>query len=658
MKKKRLTGILALASCVTLLTGCNPDALWGLGKYWNQVADGTVGFFNDIAVKLGLKEAEKKDEKKEEEKKDEGKEEGQEEQKKEVVLTIGQLPAQVFVGETLDLDEFVSVENSEESFAVALDSRCADIASVEGHKISVLDEGEVRFTVSVEDKSASGSFNGMSEMRSMLIDMFEGAGRNYIALELDQQGKVDGTILHGDNFLETDQWDYVEPENEGEEGYYLAGGFLQFPEHNGVYAFTVEGENEDEVKCDSYVYQNDIMEMYNGEFSAGVDFATALREFDADLVAEGEDPLEVLTISGKAAQAFAQNSLLAAQGGWTFTVEGQQVSYKCSKVQFLVADASAEDADEPFYVAEVLAYITMSGVDYIVGDYLMTADPEFVGDDVVEAFIADESNIPAGDNYAQLMGLGSLFTQYIPYYGATASFEYGWYDTVNKAFMDPESAEYKTFFASDVSGTILQTAPVGSSMRLFSDNGILNYAAGVGFTDGLVQNVTGDTDPVVTVYDLEAGEQGYELYENTRLETVYDDPVLSLSGLSSVWSSNALYLQGAQNVGTEDDPLMMYAFVLNCYEGYPAFDALCKSESSLATLISICNTYASRLDLRSYFDCTVIYAPAAGYFNARFDLLWDDSHSYSVDITISLGNQNAAYEEAFIASLFAEPAQD
>ena len=499
MKKKRLTGILALASCVTLLTGCNPDALWGLGKYWNQVADGTVGFFNDIAVKLGLKEAEKKDEKKEEEKKDEGKEEGQEEQKKEVVLTIGQLPAQVFVGETLDLDEFVSVQNSEESFAVALDSRCADIASVEGHKISVLDEGEVRFTVSVEDKSASGSFNGMSEMRSMLIDMFRGAGKNYVAFELDQQGNVDGMLLHGDNFLESDSWDYVEPENEGEEGYYLAGGFLQFPEHDGVYAYTIEGENEDEVKCDSYVYQNDIMELYNGDFSKGVDFETALREFDADLVAEGEDPLEVLTISGKDAQAFAQNSLLAANGGWTFTIQGQQVSYKCSKVQFLVADVS-DEGEEPFYVADVLPYITMGGVDYIVAEYLMTADPDFVGEDVVEAFIADPANIPAGDNYAQLLGFSGFFSQYIPYYGAMAKFEYGWYDTINKAFMDPESEEYKAFIASEVSGTILTGVPVGSTMRLFSDNGILNYVSGVGFTDGLIQNVTGDTDPVVTVY--------------------------------------------------------------------------------------------------------------------------------------------------------------
>ena len=59
MKKKRFMGLLALASCVTLLTGCESEAFFGLGKYVNQVADWGTG----LLEKLGLKEAEKKDEK-------------------------------------------------------------------------------------------------------------------------------------------------------------------------------------------------------------------------------------------------------------------------------------------------------------------------------------------------------------------------------------------------------------------------------------------------------------------------------------------------------------------------------------------------------------------------------------------------------------------
>ena len=68
MKKKRFMKLLALASCVTLLTGCESEAFFGLGKYVNQVGDS----FNNILVKLGLKDEEKKEQKDSEQEQQQG----------------------------------------------------------------------------------------------------------------------------------------------------------------------------------------------------------------------------------------------------------------------------------------------------------------------------------------------------------------------------------------------------------------------------------------------------------------------------------------------------------------------------------------------------------------------------------------------------------
>ena len=194
MKKKRLTGILALASCVTLLTGCNPDALWGLGKYWNQVADGTVGFFNDIAVKLGLKKAEEKGEKKDEEEKkeDEGKEQqgGGEEEQKVPSMVVADLPARLEVGEELDLDQYVTLQNASDYQVVVADAS-AQLASVQGHVLTATGEGTINFTVKCGELSKACTIEGFRGSREALINYFDGVENRYSVL-IYQEDQVAG----------------------------------------------------------------------------------------------------------------------------------------------------------------------------------------------------------------------------------------------------------------------------------------------------------------------------------------------------------------------------------------------------------------------------------------------------------------------------------
>ena len=153
MKKGKLFRFLSIASCAVLLTGCESDALWGLGGKWNSFVD----WFKDL---VGIK----KEESKEEEKKEDTPETPEEEPKVmptiETRLVVDELPSEVLVDEEIDFDDYVSVYGSSASYTVALaDEASAEIASVEGHKLTVTGEGTVSYKVSVDGKSQSGSFD-------------------------------------------------------------------------------------------------------------------------------------------------------------------------------------------------------------------------------------------------------------------------------------------------------------------------------------------------------------------------------------------------------------------------------------------------------------------------------------------------------------------
>ena len=162
MKNKKVKGFLLLASCAMLLTGCNPDALWGLGGKWNSLAAGAKGFFDDIALKLGLKKAEQKEEQKEEEKPQEG---GEEEQPVEKKLVVDELPHAV-AGVEFDMSEFVHVQGGEGDFSLTLSEESAAFAQLDnsGKKVTASHSGEVGLTV---------SYSGLSEERTLSVDSKE-----------------------------------------------------------------------------------------------------------------------------------------------------------------------------------------------------------------------------------------------------------------------------------------------------------------------------------------------------------------------------------------------------------------------------------------------------------------------------------------------------
>ena len=230
MKNKKMKRGLLLASCAMLLTGCNPDALWGLGGKWNSLAAGAKGFLDDIALKLGLKKAEQKEEQKEEEKP----QEGGEEQKKEVVISIEGLPEEAVVGDVVDFDEFVRVENTTASFSLELSDDSKALASIEGHKVTVEAEGEISVTVSVEDKSAVAKFGSILQVRKEFRDFCIEVGNDYYLVELnveqDYSLSFGKEIRHGEKYSCDEEFEIVGL-NSTQTGYlYAPGGYYAAPD--------------------------------------------------------------------------------------------------------------------------------------------------------------------------------------------------------------------------------------------------------------------------------------------------------------------------------------------------------------------------------------------------------------------------------------------
>ena len=614
MKKTNLLGALALASCV-MLTGCKNKP---------------------------------------------------EELPKEIEVIISGLPEVAIVGTEYDLDQYVTVKNSSESYTIEIASESASKATVTGHKFKALDEGEIKFTVKLGGKSAEGSVLAHSQVRETLIGLQKGFGHKYTVFDLGQED----TLLHDDGYLQTQHWDVDKTYQ-----VYLAGGFLKFPNHDGVYQYTeIIADIEDdepvyEVEIDEGIYSNALMEYYNSDVETDFsDLVNLKREFDSSVVKEGEPALEVLTLKGKAAREFAENSFFLPNGTYTFYTDDtytETYDAPITKLEFLVDDIGTEEA--PIIVTDVLAFAevypdddtseTPTKKEMCVNEYYMTSDARYVGDPLVQAVLADPEKIPAGGNYAKLLGIDSFFGEDLSCGDpAVATYQYGWYvnatATAPGHFFDTTSEEYAEFFEEEVEETIFEDAPNGSSMRIFSENIIVNVSGGA-LNDGLFQVVddSGET-PVTTVYEFDRSSAGYQVYETSKFADITKDGALSLTSLGSAWASDSLAYVGAQPVGgTEESPIVGYMFSLNPYAGYPVLDALLASEPGLASLVSIMDQYKERFDIRGMFQSSIMFVPAWGYFQASFSLSWDEAGLYSYQVNFS-----ASFDDTYdgnVQSLYA-----
>ena len=661
MKKKRFMGLLALASCVTLLTGCESEAFFGLGKYVNQVSD----FGSGLLEKLGLKEKqEEKNEKESEEKpsgeqsgeqggQEGGKEEGQggQEEQKTPSMTVAEIPVKLEVGQALDLDEYVTLENATE-YEVVLATNSAKLVKVEGHVITALGEGTISFTIKCGELSKACSIEGFRGSREALIDFFDGVENRYSVVVYQEEqtaGKdtaddesddeyewlVADILMHDTNYiLSLGNWDSDETTGEA-----IPGGFLRFgkdAEECYMYSLVEDDQGIESVKLGQelgIVY----FDTYNPSF--GVDFSKAAYEYDE------QNDEDLYVIEGKDAKWFAQESLFVPSGAF-----GSQGQYPVDRVEFNIYNEANEGEPESLAV-DAYVYVTFQGQEELVEIATLYTDEESVGYELLQEYCVPE-NKPAGVDYwnyfASSVGLGDFFLgkdSLVVGQTGLISLEYGWVDDTGAAIDVPESvADYDLYYM-----------PVGSKTLVTTPTSVWEVDENYSPISGkmLVEGENeGDPDVVYNIYSTQTG-----YYAEEADEGVWDDGALVFAGVSARANyapgkisavQDITHMEPGENEGDPDTEVYdftVFSFGLGKVSGL--IDALVAGDDGLYNLGIIVDHY----ELNPYFSGLLVIDPNGGIAQLTLQFSWDDNENWQVTYTSMYYPGVASLAASFEASM-------
>ena len=392
MKKRKLTGLLALASCVTLIAGCDLGDLSAL-KFWEKKAEEQ----KEEVINNGSSSGDQSSGDQSSGGQSGGDQGGSGDQGQggsgdqgqgggggdvtPVVpsMVVGDLPEKVEVGKTLDLEDYVTLTNAT-AFEVELAEGMEGLASVEGHVVTVLGEGTISFTVKSGELSKACSVKGFRASRERLENYFKDVGKRYeVAIMEYEEGESEEDsgwessdyLVHGDNFVLSQTFaldDYESPTA------YVPGGFLAYDDLD-AFMFGIEfvpGESENDYSVEvfnmnfdmdktssSYGYPVQVTDPVNispsyyssrnGEF--GVDFSSLAYEYDEELgldlyVLEGENGIE--------ASNFAERALWQSYGTYTFDAQNELYG-AIVRIEFVSIDF-AEEGEDPDYGYRAFVY--------------------------------------------------------------------------------------------------------------------------------------------------------------------------------------------------------------------------------------------------------------------------------------------------------------
>ena len=652
MKKKRFMKLLALASCVTLLTGCESEAFFGLGKYWNQFADWGSG----LLEKLGLKDKEQKDEKESEDKpsgegEQGGEQGGEEEQPKVPSLVVAELPEKLDVRASLDLDEYVTITNID-SYSVALADDSANLASLEGHVITTLGEGEVKFTVSAGELSQNCSVSVVSSVREYLQEKFTEAKNRYSVIEFDYD-EVAQEYYQYDYFIHSSKYILTKHFSRDAEQNIVPGGWLTFGDDD-FFSFTVQknDQNQDEVVLGAQsaaVY----MDVYNPEIEVDYYF-----EDDAVYSYDEEDDISMIVLNGEQATFFAQEAVMCYGG----EVEGESTTYHVAQVAFYLEHY--EDEDVLNYVIYVTDDADSTGklLTYSYGEIWFGDD---AGDALLDAYCVPE-NKPAATDYWEyfskfgLSGLGlsdfvlSDESQYLPLKGSY-SVEYGWFDDNGDPMAAPTSGTWSYF-------------PEGSKLMFLSGTSIWNveevYDEQSGqLTDykpssGKIAVTSEGENPTTTIYDIYPQQTGYTALESDDANLWADDE-FTFAGIrdrnnyapGSIEKAEDVFVTvPAQNEG--EDPTQEYdhtEFSFQQGKVTGLLDTLIAGDDDLYYVGAVIKALANQqgVNLYNYFGGKLSIDPAYGVFTLSLSFGVQNLGTWEVKFTSEYDSSAAAMADSW-----------
>lgn len=575
MKKNGLVRLLALTSCVAILAGCGKD---------------------------------------------------------DPKIYVKDLPETFHLGETIDLDKYVTVKGTSKSFEVYIYKASKDLVSVKGHKITVKEEGKIKFSVYIGDVEKIIEVSSIAEMREALLKTFAEFDGEYLA----------NGMLTGDTFNHRKEYG-VRTRADYKNMVYIKNGI-------------VSGENSDA----GYEFYSDASGYYYGEpkimskssFESLNHFTADIKNAKRGSVTLNTGETEVYTLTSSAIRNFTSSVMLTSPTAYTYSTQTGVVSEEddtpvyddvtttISRVDFTVL----EDGDDKEAVA--LIYGKVGTSTQLLDALTFTNKEEDLLDDAAgQYFAANPSDLVFKDSPVSSVNL--LFTQVIPYFRSmVATFDYGWFDNTGARIDEP----------SDTPGTYFEGMPEGSVTRVLSQDAI------VSIEDGKI--VSGVIQDSGVVYDVSlanvGGELKHEIEVNPDYEEVYEDKYNSLSFIGEEPSLffDSFYVSGQPtNVGTEELPVYQYTLLPNLKRHYDFLDGIFSCEDGAGKLVTFFYQYKDR-EFQKYFNLKILFTPyqtnSEGALHVEASLQWDDDGTQFYKIIFDLSYDSTHSYDSLISNLFTE----
>jgi hypothetical protein len=587
MKKSKILGALALASCV-MLSGCNRKP---------------------------------------------------EEPSADPAIAVADLPASVNLGAGLNLDQYVTLTSLSE-YSIELASASQDSASVSGHVVTPLVEGEIKFTVKSGTLSKECTITAVSQDRSKIEAYFEDIGNEYLVAEY-QYDEEEGDWAPSGAVIHTKQYVFNAS---------MGAGFLRYAEDDtDTFYFelsydesgTYTGVDEDSLELMSASYFD---LYYNPELE--IDFEETVAIYDV------ENSCEAIVISGLDATFFAEEALFIPNGELYFEEGDDAPGYPVERVELVLEEGVYEG--EPYSLVTAYPYVEYEG------EWELFAACEFyVGEDAESFPLLDEYCVPANkpeaiDYWSYFDGytLDKLFPSDGFEFGSCGSISltYGWYNASMQPIATPESTS-ETYFSYLYAGSLDKVFNETSIWAVdYTRDPETGDITAITPTSGKMQKTVSEVTSVYDVYATPDGDDPFYVEADADNASVWADSVPTLGALRehTSWAPGSII---SATEPTEQKSYYSLAFgpgkTHDVLFGIINFD----EEGAIYNLGLVINIYAQGgLDVESMFQGGLYVDPVAKEVTIQYIFGWSANEIYMVNLEIkaddSLAETIAGFETA------------
>ena len=588
MKKSKILGALALASCV-MLSGCNKKP---------------------------------------------------EEPSADPAIAVAELPASVNLGAGLNLDQYVTLTSLSE-YSIELASASKDSASVSGHVVTPLAEGEIKFTVKSGTLSQECTITAVSQDRSKIEAYFEDVGNEYLVAEYQYDEDEDDWVQSG-AVVHTKQYVFSAS---------MGAGFLRYSEDDKdtfyfemaydpeTYEYT--GVDEDSLK----LYPSAYLDLYyNPEIS--IDFDETVAIYDQ------ENACEAIVISGENATYFAEETLFIPNGELYFEEGDDAPGYPVERVELVYEEGVYEG--QPYSLVTAYPYVEYEG------EWELFAACEFyVGEDAESFPLLDAYCVPANKpegvdywEYFEGFTLDKLFPSDGFVYGSSGSISltYGWVNAQWEPIDVPSTA---------TTGNLFGYLRNGSLDKVFNETSIwaVNYTrdsetgdiTAITPTSGKMQKTVSEVTSVYNVYATPESEDPFYVEVDTENASVWADSIPTLGALRehTSWAPGSI-----TSVSEPTEQKSYYSLVFGSSKTHDILFGICDfdEEGYLGNLKGVINAWLPDVDVEGMFNGGLFVDPTKKEVTIQYYMGWSANEFYMVNLEIkaddSLAETIAGFETA------------